>query len=407
MFKYLTKILTKNIGIKIFCLFVATALWVYIAAGQNTIAKYPGSIKIKAINIPSGLVAIYDVKTVDIKIMAEPAVWSKLSGDSFSACIDLSGQKEGTYELPVSVTSSTTGVDIVERNPEKIIVSLEPIVSKEVTINKKVEGSAAEGLVAGNIDLEPSTTTIRGPKSVVNNLTEATALIKLNGESEKFTKTITVSALDDQGENISDVEFSPSEVLATVTIVKASNNKTVGVKVKTTGSPKEGYFVSNISVSPSTVDITGATSLLSDVTYVETSAIDLTNQSTDIEKDVTLSVKNGLAFQIGSASKVHVKITLVKSVASKELTISQINPVNLKSTYQVNTVDIKIICSGPSDVISSLKSSDVVLSLDFADKRPIDSPVSFNVSSSNFKTPTGVEVVSIVPSLINVTLSNR
>ena len=409
MLKYLKKLFTKNLGIKISCLIAATLLWVYIAAGQNTIAKYPGSIKIKAINVPSGLVAIYDNKTVDIKIMAEPSVWSKLSVDSFSAYVDLSGQKEGTYELPVNVVSSTAGVDIVEKTPDKVVISLEPIVTKEVSINKKVEGSAAEGLVAGNIDLSPETTTLRGPKSVVNSITEATALIKLNGESEKFTKTVGLSALDESGEVIDNLEFDPAEVSATVAIVKASNNKTVGVRVKTTGQPKTGYFVSNISVSPSTVDITGSTSLLADVSYLETLPIDITNQSTDIEKDVALDIKNGLALQVGSTSKVHIKISLSLNQTSKELSAT-IVPINLNSAYQISNIlpsEIKVVCSGPSDAISKLKSSDVIYNLDFSGKTLTELVFNFNVTPSNFKTPDNVDVVSVVPSSINVTVSKK
>jgi len=409
MFKYLKKVVTKNIWVKIFCFLSATVLWIYIAAGQNTLAKYPGSIKIKAINIPTGLVAIYDVKTVDVKIMAEPSVWSKLSIDSFSAYIDLSGQQEGTYELPVNVVSSTAGVDIVEKTPDKIIVSLEQIVSKEVTINKKIEGSAAEGLVAGNIDLEPTATTIRGPKSVVNNITEATVLIKLNGESEKFTKTIEISAIDEQGEMINNVEFDPPEVVATVALVKASNNKTVGVKVKTTGSPKDGYFLSDIIVSPSTVDVTGASSLLANMTYIETEALNLTNQSGVIEKDLGLTVKNGLAIQIGSAAKVHVKITLAPNIISKELTVT-IVPLNLNIGYAISAYDpieVKVICSGPQDAIQNLKSSDVVLSLDFTDKHFSDPVINFNIVLANIKAPSGIDVVSVMPSSINVTVKSK
>lgn len=408
MFKYLKKNFTKNISIKIFCLFSATILWIYIAAGQNTIAKYPGSIAIKAINIPSGLVAIYDTKTVDIKIMAQPSVWNKLSPDSFSAYIDLSGQKEGTYELPVNVVSSTAGVDIVEKNPNKIIVSLEPIVSKEVSINSKIEGSAAEGLVAGNIILDPSRTIIRGPKSVINDISEATAVINLNGESEKFSKKIALVALDGQGEFIDNIGFDPAEVSATVAVVKASNNKTVGVRVKTTGSLKTGYFISNITVSPSTVDITGVSSLLKDVAYLETMPLDLSNQSSDFEKDVALNMQSGIALQVGSPAKVRVKISLSKNIVTKELS-STINYLNLGSR-QVNTVtpgDIRVICSGPSDLINNLKSSDIILNLDFSDKNLSDSVINFELSSANFKTPENVDVVSVVPSSINVTITKR
>lgn len=409
MLKYLKKSLTKNIGIKVFCLVAATLLWIYIAAGQNTIAKYPGSIKIKAINVPAGLVAIYDTKTVNIKIMAEPNIWSKLSIDSFSAYVDLSGQKSGTYELPVNVVSSVAGVDIVEKNPDKIVISLEPIVTKEVSISSKIEGSAGEGLVAGNIDFSFDTSTLRGPKSIVESITLATALVKLNGETEKFTKNIKLIALDEEGEIIENIEFDPAEVTATVSIAKASNNKTVGVRVKTVGAPKEGFFVESIVVLPSTVDITGAASILADVAYVETLPIDLTNQSENFEKEVALSIKNGLALQVGSPSKVRVKISLALNKISRELSATII-ATNLNSTYVVTSIspsEAKVICSGPSDIINSLKSSDIVFNLDFSTKMLSETVYSFNLLPQNFKTPEKIEVVSVVPSSINVSLAKK
>jgi len=408
MFKFFAKTLTKNLWIKIFCLFAATVLWIYIAAGQNTVGKYPGSIKIKAINTPSGLIAIYDVKTVDIKIMAEPSIWSKLSGDSFSAFVDLSSQQEGTYELPVNIVSSVAGVSVVEKSPEKIIVSLETIVTKEVPINKKVEGSAGEGLVAGNVDITPGAVTVRGPKSIVNNISEGSILVRLNGESDKFTKNFQVVAFDEQGEAIDNVEFDPAEVLATVAIVKASNNKTVGVRVKTSGVPKTGYYVSNISVAPSTIDITGPASLLSDLTYIETLPVDLTNQSSDLEKDVGLSIKNGLALQAGSPSKVHVKISFLRNEVTKEISAT-IEPTGL-GAYKISTIspsEVKVLCTGPSDAIGGLESSDVVLTLDFSDKRPSNGSINFNISPTSFKTPEGISVISAVPSSLAVTISNK
>lgn len=404
------KNLTKNLWIKIFCLIAAAGLWLYIAAGQNSIGKFPGSIKIRAINVPAGLMAIYDTKTVNIKVMGDASIWKKLSADTFSAYIDLSAHSEGTYELTVNVVSSVQGVQIVEKDPERIFVSLEPKISKKVNINKKVEGSAGEGLVAGNIDLEPSQVEVRGPKSVIENLTEATATIKLNGETDNFTKTVSLEAFDEDGGKIENVEFLPNDVKATVGIVKASNNKTVGVKVKINGSPKPGYFVSEISSIPATVDITGPSDILAKTNYVETFSIDITDASTDLVKNVSLNLKDGIALQAGTMPQVAVSLKFSRAEVSKEMS-ANITARNLDSTYYLSAVipnQVNVICSGPANMIANLKNSDVNLVLDFSDKKISTGAVyNFDLSAKNFIVPDGVSVSSIVPSSISVTVGKK
>jgi YbbR domain-containing protein len=404
------KILVKNFWIKVFCLFAAALLWVYIAAGQNSVGKFPGSIKIRAINVPSGLVATYDVKTVDIKVMADPSVWRKLSADTFSAYVDLSAHSEGTYELDVNVVSSVTGVQIVEKNPDKIFVSLEPVVSKEVNINKKIEGNAAEGLVAGLVELEPSKVEAKGPKSLIDNLTEATVVIKLNGETNDFTKTVTVKAFNEKGDEIEDIDFIPGEIKATIPIVKTSNNKTVGVKAKVNGSPKTGFFVSNVTVSPSTIDITGPSEVLSAINFVETFAVDITNLSSDFEKEVSINMTNGIALQSSSPTKVTVKVKFSKSEISKEI-FPTFTSKNLDSSLFVSGINpnqIKAIVTGPIEIINNLKSSDVVLVLDFQDKKAAQAGTyNFDINSKSFAVPDGVSVISMVPSSIYATVEKK
>lgn len=404
------KKLSKNIWIKIFCLFAAFVLWVFIAAGQNTVGKYPGSIQIKPINIPSGLMPIYDTSTVDVKIMAEPAVWNKLSADSFSATVDLAGHAEGTFEFPVTVASSVSGVTIVETTPSKIFIRLEQIIDKEVNINKKVEGSAAEGMVAGNITTDPDKVSIKGPKSQINNISEASIIIKLNGESEKFDKIMTPVVLDGEGEIVKNIEFNPAEIKVTVPIVKASNNKTVGVKVKTTGYPKTGYYVSNISVNPGVVDIIGASSLLNTTNYIETSPVDITNANTTIEKEAELNIINGLTLQNGTIQKVKVTISFEQAEINKEFTAT-INPINLLN-YSVGEYvpsQIKVICTGKPDKINGLTSSDINLYLDFQYKKlSLDKEtVNFDINQNNFKLPDNISITSILPSSITVNLNRK
>lgn len=397
----------KNLWVKIFCLLLAVSLWVYVAAGQNSVGKFPGSINIKAVNVPSGLVAIYDAKTVDIKIMAEPATWRKLSSDSFSAYVDLSPYSEGTYEVNVIVASTEPGVQIVEKSPEKIFVNLEPLITKNVDVNSKIEGSAGEGLTVGGITFDPVKIQARGPKSLINSLAEAFATIKLSGEVADFTKVVSPEALDEKGENIPGIDFLPSEVTAKISIVKSSNNKTVGIKVKTTGAPQSGYFISAISVNPVSVDVTGPKSVVDQAKYIETLPIDITGASKTVEKDVSLDVQNGIILQAGAPSKVHVKITFSDSSITKEL-VPTISIKNL-SGYIVkgySTNQIKVTVAGTSAQINNLQPSGIILTLDFADKSLGDS-VNFDISNSDVSTPDGTSITSILPSSITAFLEKK
>jgi YbbR domain-containing protein len=399
--------LTHNFLIKVFCLLVASGLWIYVSAGQSTVGKFPSSLNIKAINAGSGLVAIYDTKTVNVKIMAEPSVWRQLSADSFSAYVDLSGAHEGTIEIPVNVVSSVAGVQILEKDPSSILVSLETIIAKDVSINKKIEGNAGEGLVAGAVEVNPTEVSVKGPKSIVESFSEGTVVVTLNGETGNFTKTLPVIAYDEKGEIIKELEFRPSEVEASVSIVKASNNKTVGIKVKTNGSPKSGYFVSNITVSPSVVDITGTSSIISQVNYVETYALDITNADVNIEKEISLNPVEGVTLQAGSPSKVAVKVTVSPGEVSKELNAT-LSYDNLASDYRVTNVapsQVRVAVSGPLAKISTLKSSDIVLGLDQRGKSA--GTYNFDISTSGFRLPEGVSVASVLPSTLSITVDRK
>jgi len=398
----------KNPGIKTFCLIVAAILWLYVAAGQNTLAKYPGSIKIKAINIPSGYDAIYDLKSVDVKILAESSVWKKLSVDSFSAYVDLSGKTEGAYEVPVMVSCSVSGVTIVQKDPDQIIVRLEQLVTKEVDIQPRIEGSAGEGFIAGSVALDPSRTTVRGPRSVVNSISEANAIIKLNGEMEQFEKIASISAFDESGIEIQNIEFVPAETRSKVAIVRGANNKTVGIKVSTVGQPKAGYYISNISVTPNTVDIVGQTSVLSATTYIETIALDISQMENNLDKEVALNMKSGISLQSGSSTKVRVRIILSKADVSREM-IATITPQNLPAGFTIigySTTQIKVICFGASDIISNLKNSDIVLNIDFKGKSiPDNLIVNFDLATTNFNAPDKVNIGTFLPTSISATLS--
>jgi len=405
--KKIKKFFLTNWVAKLIILLVTAALWAFVASTQSTIGKFPTTIEIKTINVPTGYSAIYDQDTVSLKIMAEPSAWRALSTQSFSAYIDLSNLEEGTYELPVSVTTSVKDVQIVQRDPERIMVRVEKNISKMVPISARVEGSAAEGMISGDATFNAKEASVSGPESIVNKITEAVAVVRINGESSDFKKTVRLTALDENGDLYQSIVFNPTEVEIDLKIIKASNNKTVGIKVKTTGIPKDGFYISKITVDPQTVNIIGPLANLANISSIDTAEIDVSALEKSITRDVALRPQTGTALQKDQPTTVKVTITVSESDISRQMPV-KVTFIGLDPTLRIvsqDPVETKAIVSGSSALISQLTVNDILLTIDLTGK--VAGKNTINLDSSQLQLKPGLSLVNLVPGSISLQIDNR
>lgn len=404
MIKYIKNFLTKNWMAKLMCLVAAFVLWVWVASSQNTIAKFPGTLPIKSINTPVNLVAIYDADQVTVKILAEPSIWQRLSAETFSAEINLVGLSAGTHQVPVNVSASIAGVQIVDQTPTSILVTLEPLETKTIKLSERIEGSAADGMVPGDIVFEPDSVRIKGAKSIISEITEAVAAISLNGQDADFSSTVTPMILDDKGQTISDITIMPGSVEAQISIVKGSNTKTVGVKVQVDGVPKDNYYISNITSTPGAVDISGVQNTVLATSYLSTLPIDVTGATSEITKDISLSVPSGLIILNNNSSKIHVTISISPIQTSKTFNL---NTFKISSgegkIISTDPISIAAVCTGPIDQINSLTNSDFTILLNLSNQKADASGViNLTVAPSDIQAPSGVTVTSITSNELKV-----
>lgn len=405
--KKLFDMIFRNGWAKILCLLLALTLWVYVGIGQTKNANFPGNIPLQFKNVPSGLIAVSDTDKVTIKVVAENDVFRQLSVDSFSAYLDLNGLDEGNYEAKVNVITNTANVQIVEINPSRVVVRLESKIEKEIPVIATIDGKAGDGLVPGQAVIEPANVRVSGAKSVVNSLLEATAKIQLQGETADFKKVVKVVGLKANGQEISGLEFKPNQVTVSVPIVKASNIKTVGIKVVTTGAPSDGFWISKIETDPATVVITAAESQISKISFVETAQIDISNISKNTAAEIDLKPAAGVNI-VDQVSKVKVNIFVSQNQATKEINTGfkwQGLAQNLKVS-SVEPMTVKVILTGPQEKLENLSADDIALVVDLAG---LNNPGTYSVdiSRSSIAGPTGISVSSIVPSAVNVRLDTK
>lgn len=400
-------LITHNLGMKIVALIVALSLWTFVAASISNVAKFPGSIPVKVVNTNQNLVAIYDVKEVSVKISADAKVWQQLSSDNFSAFVDLNGLSAGTHNLKVIVSSSLPSIQIVEVSPQNIMVRLEPVVKKEVPVTAVFSGQVAEGRTVGAVDFTPEKVEISGAKSIVDAIGTASAEIALSGENDDFERNIPLKILNEKAEIIPDVSISPAESKVSVRVVKAGNNKTVGVKVVTTGFPESGFYVSSLVADPAVVDIIGQDSTLRTVQFVETAPIDISGLRETTTKSVSLNLPAGITLQQDASTRIKVTLNFSASLTTKEV-VATINVVNLTAGLRVDSYDpttIKVIVSGPTDVLNSLVTNDIILDLNLSGRTA--GTAGIELTKEMFRLSKDVSIVSFLPSSISVTLSTN
>ena len=400
------KSIAYNWGVKLICFFLAIFLWTYVAVGESQVNNLPGKIALSVKNVSSDLVAITDIESVQIKVSSDRSTWQTLSANSFEAWIDLKDVQKGTNEVVVNVKSNILNVNIVQIIPDKVLVRLEPISKKVVEVKVQAIGEAGEGLVPGDVIVSPTRVEISGPQSIIDKIFEATATMQLNGETNEINKTVELAALDAQGEAIKYISFKPRDVTIALPLVKAGTTKTVGIKVQLTGQPKSGFWVNQITTSPSSLTIRGSSTILKNINYIQTKPLDITNLSDNLSKSVDLDLPAGISL-VDNITQVKVSLQVVANDTTKQLSAS-INYENLLSNLKIDSTDptiINIIVSGSFDKLSTLSSSDIKLNLDLLGLGVGSS--SIDITKSMFSLPEGVSFISVLPSSIKVTLVNK
>lgn len=396
----------NNFGAKVTCILIAAGLWIFVGIGSTRSATFPGDVPLQVKNVPQGLVAVTDIETVKVKVMADSSVFNQLSTESFSVYLDLTGLTEGVHDVKVMAATNLANLQIIETNPAQVVVRLEPAIEKELPVAVMLTGQAGSGLVGGNTSSSPDKVKVFGARSVVNDLLNATAKVDLENQTADFQKIVPLSGLDAKGKEIKNLTFTPKSTTVNVAVVKASNVKVVGIKPNFSGTPADGYWLSKIETEPTTVTVTAAENFIAQVNYVETDVININGLNKNTTLEMTLKPQNGVVI-LDKVEKVTVKVYISKGQASKEMEVG-FSWQNLFGNLKVTSVDpnrVKVVVSGPQDVLNNLTSDDISITVDLSDKNAAGT-YSIDLSRSNISGPSGVSIGSIVPSAINVQLGN-
>lgn len=290
----LQNLFRKNLPVKILALIASIIMWGYVMNEENPSVNGRYTVPVEIINAPEGYDVNMGVREVTLKVRAPRSLMAAAHESDFKAVIDLSGDTEGEYDEKIR-TVIPQGFELLGMSDDTVHVTMEALIAHGVPVDIVVNGKAAHGMELGEITPSQQYVNVYGPRHLVDSIVKASGKIKLADNNSDFTMRVKLTAVTADGENINNLAVLPGELDVTVQLVPGEGKKIVPVKPAVSGILPEGYVLGEVTVQPNQVELAGVNKTLADIKNVDTVPVSLHGVTSTLDKDVELSLPEGIA----------------------------------------------------------------------------------------------------------------
>ncbi len=288
----------SDITAKILTLVIAIFLWSYVMSETNPeITQEYRNIKVNYTNTAGlnrqGLVIKEpeEVK-INVKVSGKRSDMTNFSASSIYAQIDLSGYNEGQVKIPITVglLDQTSGIRIVNHEPKEVLFSFDRIISREIPVEISYNGELPEDYIIGDVVIRPQIILISGPRTWINEVDKAQAIVDLTDKTEDFTVSTSIKIIDDTGEEVRGVEKEPGFVDVTVPVFRTIE---LPVELVTSNELPDNYAIADIKINPETVVVKGDSSV-AQLSEIKTVEVDINSILDSESMEVDLNLPEGV-----------------------------------------------------------------------------------------------------------------
>ena len=308
----LQNLFRKNLPVKILALIASIIMWGYVMNEENPSVNGRYTVPVEIVNAPEGYDVNMGVREVTLKVRAPRSLMAAAHESDFKAVIDLSGDTEGEYDEKIR-TVIPQGFELLGMSDDTVHVTMEAMIAHGVPVDIVVNGKAAQGMELGEIKPAQQYVNVYGPRHLVDSIAKASGKIRLADNNSDFTMRVKLTAVTADGENINNLAVLPGELDVTVQLVPGEGKKIVPVKPAVNGILPEGYVLGEVTVQPNQVEVAGANKTLEDVKSVDTVPVSLHGVTSTLDKDVELSLPEGIASTVKKVT-LHIVIKSKKNI---------------------------------------------------------------------------------------------
>jgi YbbR domain-containing protein len=396
--------LFTNIGTLLLALILAVVVWISAVTASNPNVERTRTVPLDIIGLDADMLIVGNVPTqVRVTLEAPSSVMDSMNAaeNAVQAWVDLAGLDSGTHDLRVQVQVNPAFRPVRQGPviPELVEVTLESLLTRTFPVKIDVTGEPAVGYQKGRLVTEPSSVTVSGAASLVSQIEQVGAGLDISGVTETIERNVSLVAVDQQGEAVSGVNITPTEVSVTQPIFLQGGYRNVIVRVETVGQPADGYKLTNITVSPLNVVVFSSDpQLVNDLPgYVETEPVDLSGAIDDIDTYVSIVVPEGVSMVGNQFVLVQVSIAAIEGTLNMSLPVLPIGLLPIQAAL-ISPETVDVILSGPVPILDAMTAEDVRVFVDVSD---LELGI-YQLEPQVEIIPDRVIVESVVPSTVEV-----
>ena len=399
----------NNLTPKIFALIIATILWSYVMGVKNP--DWPREYK----SIDVEFVGLEDLDRKNLIVMDPQEAKINVSvtgrrtdmenftaGNNIVARLDLSGYSEGQVRVPVlvSLKDSASTVRITKYEPTDVLVNIDRIVTESKTVNIRVEGNIPDDYTIGDIVSKPATVLLRGPRTWVNEVSEAFTVVSLGDRLTSANITLPIQLQNQLGEDVVGLEKIPSVVDISIPIFRKA---TLPIEVVLENELPDNYVITKMEVLPGSIAVKGGNSV-GDLTSIKTKPIDinllLENPNLEVELDLLENIE-----LIDPNERVIIN-AVIETIDSQEFDFefSEIDVRNLNENLLIEHENdtINIVVSATESILENISKNDLKPYINVRNFLEGEYEVDINIEEIE-----GITIESIDPEKVTISLINR
>ncbi|HPJ01358.1 MAG TPA: CdaR family protein [Candidatus Limiplasma sp.] len=425
--KRLWSAVTHNLQWKLLALFLALLLWVGLILQDPSLTRervftgVPVTITGSDTLRRNGFIVTQGLEeanaVVKLKVDVPQQQFNEVNAQNYAPRIDLSRITEaGEQTVKVATTSSTLYGNVTDVSPTDIPIVVDAYVTNfRITVQVSVVGDYPMGFYGTDPVTDVSTVTVSGPESIVSRIAKIVLeydVSLLDPRASRLQTALALHYVDIDNNELDATLLEPTSggVLLRSIVVEQSLYPVKSISLSqtalTTGTPKAGFEVKSVTLSPETIIAAGDQNTLStlDTLFAE-KPIDVEGLDTTFTAEIKVTQPDNIVYMSTHTVKLTVEIgQTLQTVNFDQIPVS-VTGLSDGMSAVLQTQQVSVALTGPSSLMSVMNATRIKASVD-AD----------GVSSGTFELPVTLEVFhndaqqftyTIEPQSVIVTLSDQ
>jgi YbbR domain-containing protein len=266
---------------------------------------------------------------------------------------------------------------------------------------KVVPGPIPPGLDVREPVVDPTTVSVTGPKSIVDQVVRVEANVIIESTGLDIDQQVDLVPVDAVGDRLTPVDVEPPTAHVTIAIFKQAESRPLPVTPVLSGAPAAGYEVTGIAVTPQIVSVEGDADAILNLSEAPTEPIQINGVTQDVTQSVGLALPEGVQPAGGSDVKVQVTVSIRPVAGSRSYDAGIITTGGAAGLdYHLSTTHAIALVGGPVADLDRLESAQFFLLAPVGGLGPGQHEVTLTANL-----PVGLTLVSVDPPTVIVTVT--